>query len=91
MNRFLPLLLGILFVCLPVVAQERAINEKITVKAGLDEVWNAWTTTAGIKTFFAPDAKIEAKVDGAFEVYMLPSAPIGLRGGGRYAVSGHPR
>ncbi len=80
MKRFFPLLLAIVFGCLPAFAQERAINEKITVKAGLDEVWNAWTTSAGIKTFFAPDAKIEAKVDGAFEIYILPSAPVGLRG-----------
>lgn len=61
-------------------AQERAINEKITVKANVADVWQAWTTTAGVKTFFAPDAKIEARVDGAYELYMLPDAPPGGRG-----------
>ncbi len=66
--------------CLSAHAGERAINEKVTVKAGVNDVWNAWTTTEGIKSFFAPDAKIDAKVDGAFEVYMLPSAPVGSRG-----------
>ncbi len=73
-------LFGVSCVCLSAQAEERAINEKITVKAGVNEVWKAWTTSEGIKSFFAPDAKIDAKVDGAFEVYMLPSAPVGLRG-----------
>ncbi len=69
--------------CLSAQAEERAINEKITVKAGVDEVWKAWTTTEGVKSFFAPDAKIDARVDGAYGVYMLPSAPsapAGMRG-----------
>jgi uncharacterized protein YndB with AHSA1/START domain len=61
-------------------AEERAINEKITVKANVADVWNAWTTTAGVKTFFAPDAKIEPRVDGLYELYMLPTAPAGGRG-----------
>ena len=39
-------------------AQERAITEKITVKANVDDVWKAWTTSDGIKSFFAPDAKV---------------------------------
>jgi uncharacterized protein YndB with AHSA1/START domain len=59
---------------------ERAINETITIKAGIDEVWKAWTTTEGIKSFFAPDAKIDARPGGAFEVYMDPGAPVGLKG-----------
>lgn len=79
MKKFIGCLCGWLLV-LPLYASERAINEKITVKAGINEVWKAWTTTEGIKSFFAPDAKIDANVDGAFEVYMLPTAPAGLRG-----------
>ena len=61
-------------------AQERAINERITVKANVDDVWKAWTTTDGIKSFFAPDARIELRVDGPFQVYMNPYAEPGLKG-----------
>jgi uncharacterized protein YndB with AHSA1/START domain len=61
-------------------AEERAIVESITVKANLNDVWNAWTTTEGIKSFFAPDAKIEAKPGGAFHVYINPLAPAGMKG-----------
>ncbi|MBL0123194.1 MAG: SRPBCC domain-containing protein [Betaproteobacteria bacterium] len=61
-------------------AQERAITEKITVKANVDDVWKAWTTTEGIKSFFAPDAKVELKVDGPFQVYINPFAEPGMKG-----------
>ena len=62
------------------MADERAINEKITVKANVDEVWKAWTTTDGIKSFFAPDAKVELRVDGPFEIYMNPFGVPGMKG-----------
>ncbi|HEX9390087.1 MAG TPA: SRPBCC domain-containing protein [Usitatibacteraceae bacterium] len=61
-------------------AQERAIDEKVTVKSGVAEVWKAWTTTEGIKTFFAPDAKVELRVDGPFQIYINPLAEPGMRG-----------
>ena len=61
-------------------AQERAITEKITVKANVDDVWNAWTTTDGVKSFFAPDARVELRVDGPFQVYINPFAEPGLKG-----------
>lgn len=61
-------------------AEERAINEKITVKANVDDVWKAWTTSEGIKTFFAPDAKVELRVDGPFEIYINPFAETGMKG-----------
>ena len=59
---------------------ERAINEKITVKAGVDEVWKAWTTTDGIKTFFAPDANVKLRVDGPFQIFINPLAEPGMKG-----------
>jgi uncharacterized protein YndB with AHSA1/START domain len=59
---------------------DRAINEKITVKANIDDVWKAWTTAEGIKTFFAPDAKVELRVDGPFEIYINPLAEAGQKG-----------
>lgn len=62
------------------VPQERIISETITVKAGIAEVWRAWTTTEGIKSFFAPDANVEARVGGAFQIYMDPFAPTGMKG-----------
>jgi uncharacterized protein YndB with AHSA1/START domain len=61
-------------------AQEKALRKTVTVKAPLAEVWNSWTTAEGIKSFFAPDAKVEARPDGPFEVYFDPYAEPGNRG-----------
>ena len=61
-------------------AQERYVDKEVRVKAPIDAVWQAWTTTEGIKTFFAPDAHVEARVDGPFEIYINPLAPPGMKG-----------
>lgn len=65
---------------LPAAAQERAVQKEIVVRATLDQVWDAWTTRDGIKSFFAPDAKVDAQVGGAFEVFIDPGAPAGSKG-----------
>jgi uncharacterized protein YndB with AHSA1/START domain len=70
----------VLFVAVPACAAERAIIESIVVKAPIGKVWDAWTTSAGIRTFFAPDALVEARVDGPFQLYMNPLAAPGLKG-----------
>ena len=61
-------------------AEERAIAKQVVVKAPVEAVWNAWTTTEGIKSFFAPDARVEARPDGPFEVYINPYAQPGMKG-----------
>ena len=72
--------LALLLAPLASLAYERAIDERVTVKANVDEVWKAWTTSEGIKTFFAPDAKVELRVDGPFQIYINPFAEPGMKG-----------
>jgi uncharacterized protein YndB with AHSA1/START domain len=60
---------------------ERAIRATVVVEAGLDEVWEAWTTEQGVRTFFAPDARVEPKAGGVYEIYFDPQAEPGSRGG----------
>ena len=45
-------------------AAERSINKEIVVDASVEQVWQAWTTRAGIVSFFARDASVEARVGG---------------------------
>ena len=59
-------------------AAERSIDKSIVVPATLDQTWDAWTTREGIISFFAPDAKIEPKVGGAFHIYINPLAEAGI-------------
>lgn len=63
-----------------VQAAERAIDKSVEIAATLDQAWQSWTTREGITSFFAPDAKIEPRVGGAFQVYIDPGAPAGSKG-----------
>jgi uncharacterized protein YndB with AHSA1/START domain len=64
----------------PAGAAERAIDKEVVIAATLDQAWDAWTTREGITSFFAPDARIEPRVGGAFQVYMDPGAAPGMKG-----------
>lgn len=59
---------------------ERAVRKGIIVSAPRRDVWQAWTTSDGARTFFAPDAMIELKMGGPYEIYFVPEAPPGSRG-----------
>jgi uncharacterized protein YndB with AHSA1/START domain len=61
-------------------AEERAIDKQVVVAAPIEKVWQAWTTSAGIQTFFAPEAEIEPRVGGAFHIHMDPLAAAGMKG-----------
>ena len=78
--RTFAMLAALLLAATAAHAAERAIDKTVDVNASVDDVWDAWTTRAGIVSFFAPDAKIEPRVGGAFEVYIDPEAPPGSRG-----------
>ena len=80
MRRLLCAVLMAFAVAVPVAAAERAIDKSIEVPATLDQAWDAWTTREGIVSFFAPDAKIEPRVGGAFQIYIDPGAPAGSKG-----------
>jgi uncharacterized protein YndB with AHSA1/START domain len=60
---------------------ERAITAEIVVEAPIAAVWEAWSTAAGIRSFFARDAVVELRPGGAYEMLFDPTAPVGERGG----------
>jgi uncharacterized protein YndB with AHSA1/START domain len=64
----------------PAAAGDRVLRGEATLEAPVQDVWNAWTTEDGIRTFFAPDAHVDLQVDGLYEVFFDPSAPPGQRG-----------
>jgi len=74
------LALMVLCSALPLHAAERALDKEAVVNASLDQAWDAWTTREGIVGFFAPDAKVEPRVGGAFQIYMDPLATPGNKG-----------
>ena len=61
-------------------AQERSIDKEIVIAAPIDAVWTAWTSRAGIESFFAPEAEIDAQVGGAFHIHIDPFGAPGMKG-----------
>ena len=62
------------------IGAERAIDKEVVVAAPIESVWQAWTTHAGIRSFFAPDAEIDPRVGGAFHIHINPFAEPGMKG-----------
>lgn len=59
---------------------ERLLEKTLVVDAPPDVVWETWTTTRGVTTFFAAEALVELRDGGPFELYFDPTAEPGARG-----------
>ncbi len=71
--------------------ESSTLHKEVRVTAPIKEVWDAWTTESGVATFFAPESKIELRPGGPYEIYFVPDAPEGLKGGeGNTILEFHP-
>lgn len=77
--RFLPLALA-LAAGAAAATPPSPLHKSMIVAAAPADVWAAWATTEGIRTFLAPDGKVEAKAGGAYEIWFTPDAAAGARG-----------
>ena len=59
---------------------EKIVRKEVFLPATRQEIWDAWTTSEGITSFFAPKAKIELKIGGSYECYFGLQRPYGLQG-----------
>lgn len=59
---------------------DRILRKEVEVTASLGQVWEAWTTTEGVQSFFSDHAHVELRPGGPFEIYFNPDAPEGQRG-----------
>jgi uncharacterized protein YndB with AHSA1/START domain len=71
---------GLLMSALFAHAAERALDKEVIVPAPIAAVWQDWTTKAGIESFFAPEAEVDARVGGAFHIHIDPYAEPGMKG-----------
>ena len=60
---------------------DKVIRGEVVVDAPVRDVWTAWTTEDGIRSFFAPECNIDLRVDGPFEMFFLLDGQTGKRGG----------
>ncbi|HWQ45977.1 MAG TPA: SRPBCC domain-containing protein [Longilinea sp.] len=58
----------------------RHIRTERVIPAGIDAVWQTWTTNAGLESFLAPKCVIELRKNGIMQVLFFPEAKIGERG-----------
>jgi len=59
---------------------DKNLHKEVVVPGTLDQVWEIWTTTAGLRTFFSPNSRIDLRIGGVFEIQFDMSAPYGKRG-----------
>lgn len=59
---------------------DKTIVKEVVVATSPEELWDKWTSNAGIQSFFAPDSNVELKIGGAFEMYFMKDAPKGGQG-----------
>jgi uncharacterized protein YndB with AHSA1/START domain len=59
----------------------KTITAFIEINAGIQAVWDAWTTEEGVRGFFAPECLLNPRPGGAYEMYFDPTASAGSRGG----------
>lgn len=60
---------------------DRCIRLEVEVGADVAAVWEAWTTPAGITTFFAPACNVALRIGGPYEMFFNLEAEPGTRGG----------
>src|SRR6185295_18826531 len=61
---------------------DRTVRCETVVPATPAEAYRLWTTDAGVKRFFAPDAHIDARPGGRYEILFAPDRdPLGLSHG----------
>jgi len=63
------------------VPDERAIVAEVTVAAPLNQVWEAWTTSGGAVSFFAPRCRIDLRPGGKYEMLFDLEEEPGRQGG----------
>jgi uncharacterized protein YndB with AHSA1/START domain len=63
-------------------ADIRSLVREVEVAAPPLEAWSAWTTKAGIESWWGPpDAEIDLRIGGPFELFFIMDAEPGGRGG----------
>lgn len=61
-------------------SQGGMITKEVEIAAPSADVWKAWTTEEGVKSFFAPGANIDLTLGGHYEIFFSPDQPYGFRG-----------
>ena len=56
------------------------VHFQLDLEAPIQEVWNAWTSEEGLRSFFSPMVNMELRPGGPFEILFGDDLPEGQRG-----------
>jgi uncharacterized protein YndB with AHSA1/START domain len=59
---------------------DRILHKEVIVSGTIDQVWQAWTTSEGARTFFSENANIELRPGGPYEILFMKDSPVGQQG-----------
>ncbi len=59
---------------------DRIIRKEVTVPGRREDAYKLWTTTDGLRSWFTPNASIDLRIGGLFEILLSMDAPEGQRG-----------
>ena len=76
MKQFSWLILSIVTMAVPARAAESIVAEGV-VAAPVATVWDAWATSAGLRTWLAPHAEIDLRIDGVMRSNYDPKGSLG--------------
>ena len=62
------------------LADGPTIRKELVVNAPIADVWHAWTTDEGARTFFSESTNIDLRPGGPYEIFFSLDAPEGERG-----------
>ena len=60
--------------------EPKILRKEAITSTPLANVWPVWTTIDGITSFLAPKANIKLELQGPYEIFFDPEAPLGFRG-----------
>lgn len=75
-SLLLSVVLNIFFGSLVAAQQPREVFE-VEIEASIDDIWHAFTTTKGLKSWVAPLADIDFKVGGKWRANYKPDGELG--------------
>lgn len=64
----------------PANPPDKILYKEVIVSATTDQVWQAWTTSEGARTFFSENAEIELRSGGKYEILFVKDNPVGQQG-----------
>lgn len=66
-----------IFVCGPLSAQDSRVEDEFQIEASVDQVWDAFTTPEGLKSWVAPLADVDFRVGGKWRANYNEDGKLG--------------